>query len=121
MLKAPFRLRSEKDFNFVYKRGKGERAGYFFIKYAPTGKALSRFGFVVSKKSCASPVKRNRIKRRLREIIREEMKHIKPGYDIVISARSCCEGISQELIKNSLKRALNKTGISYEENSAKND
>ena len=46
----------------------------------------SRFGFVVSKR-LGKAVRRNKIKRQMREIVRLEMSQIKPGFDLVFIAR----------------------------------
>lgn len=47
----------------------------------------ARFGFTVTKKM-GNAVKRNRIKRRLREALREAgMKHALPGHDYVVISR----------------------------------
>ena len=52
----------------------------------PTGAAISRFAFVVSKRQ-GDAVVRNRIKRRLREATRRLAADIPAGYDIVMIAR----------------------------------
>ena len=46
-----------------------------------------RFSFIVSKKVYKLAVRRNRLKRRLREIARQNLSKIKNGYNIIILAR----------------------------------
>ena len=58
--------------------------GLVGIKSRPTQLPGSRYGFVVSKR-VGKAVVRNRVKRQLREIIRQLI--LKPGTDIVLSAR----------------------------------
>lgn len=51
-----------------------------------TNLAAARIGFSVTKKY-GKAVQRNRIKRRLREIIRSRINEVKQGYDIVFAVR----------------------------------
>jgi ribonuclease P protein component len=53
----------------------------------PNGSTCSRLGFTVSTK-LGHAVVRNRVRRRLREVYRLVEPTLKPGYDIVIVARS---------------------------------
>lgn len=43
-----------------------------------------RFSVVISKKVLKSAVKRNRVRRRIYEIIRLELPHIRSGFDVVV-------------------------------------
>jgi ribonuclease P protein component len=47
----------------------------------------TRIGFSVSRR-VGGAVVRNRVKRRLREIARNHLSHVAPGWDIVITARA---------------------------------
>lgn len=49
--------------------------------------AVSRLGIAVTKKSEASSVKRNRMKRLIREAFRLNRYRVKNGFDIVVIAR----------------------------------
>ena len=44
----------------------------------------SRFGVVVGLKVHKKAVKRNLVKRRIREILRKHLPEIKPGYDVMV-------------------------------------
>jgi len=86
-LEKRLRLTKNFEFNLVYKKGR-RRVCPLFSMYAKKNRiGYSRFGISVSKKIGKSVV-RNRVKRRLREILRRNYNKIKPGYDIVISAKS---------------------------------
>ncbi len=52
----------------------------------PNGLGYSRFGFAVSRR-IGKAAARNRVKRRLREIVRQRQNNIRPGYDLVFIAR----------------------------------
>jgi ribonuclease P protein component len=70
----------------VYRQGRRRTAREFTIFLRPNGLDLSRFGWSI-KKALGAAVRRNRIRRRLREIIRLHLREISPGWDIVIHPR----------------------------------
>jgi len=83
MLKKENRLKKKKDFDSIYKKGKTIAGKLVFLKILKNNLDINRFGFVVSKKISKKAVIRNKIKRRLREIIKKEI--IKKGFDIIIN------------------------------------
>ena len=87
MLPKINRLKKKKDFERVFKKGKGHKEGFLVFR---AGKNLfkdSRFGFVVGKNVSKKANIRNKIKRRLRELVRRKIKEIKGGTDGVFIAR----------------------------------
>lgn len=84
MLKKQNRLLKTKDFNLVFQKGRFVSNHFFLLKYTFNSLGLNRFGFVVSGKVSNKAVVRNKIKRRLREIVKKEINSIPPGYDVVI-------------------------------------
>src|SRR5262245_24134975 len=87
MLGAANRLRDRADFNIVRERGRRWRGDLLILnamQHTPDG--ASRFGFVVSRR-IGKAVVRNRVKRRLRAIIRRHLDGLVRGYDIVLIAR----------------------------------
>jgi ribonuclease P protein component len=98
MLFKENRLKKDKDFKRVFKEGKGAKEGFLFFKWAPNKLKISRFGFVVSQKVSKKAVLRNKIKRRLREIIRARTPRIKKGIDgIFIASQGLIEKNYKEL------------------------
>jgi len=79
------RLRKSEDFKRVYNRGKSLATYNLVLYYYPNRTDTSRLGFSISKK-IGNAVVRNKIRRRLREIIRLK-ENLKRGYDIVIIVR----------------------------------
>ena len=74
---------------FVYGRGEVARGPMFLIKYARNShRKTYRVAIVVSKKVSKSAVVRNRIRRRLYEIIREQEADIREPFDIVMNVHS---------------------------------
>lgn len=84
MLPRENRLKKKKDFERVFKIGKGCGGPFLFLKFYNNNLKVSRFGFVVSAKVSKKAVTRNKIKRQLREIIRLKLVKIKTGYDFII-------------------------------------
>jgi ribonuclease P protein component len=81
------RLLDRAEYHRVYREGRRRAGREFTVFLRPNGLAHSRFGWSV-KKALGSAVRRNRIRRRLREIVRLHRQEIAPGWDIVIHPRS---------------------------------
>lgn len=78
------RLKKQKDFEGVFKNGRGFKQDLLYLKVKKNSLKSTRFGFIVSKKFSKKAVDRNKIKRILREIVRENIPIIKTGFDVVI-------------------------------------
>lgn len=86
IMKNTISLNRNEQFLNVYKKGKRSYHKYFTMYYIPNGLEFNRLGFKVSKK-LAKAVKRNRIRRLLREGYRLSESNLKSGYDIILAAR----------------------------------
>ena len=91
------------EYDVVYREGKRRSSREFTLFVRPNGLQRSRFGWSI-KKALGSAVQRNRIRRRLREILRLHRQEISPGWDIVIHPRSSAatadfSEITRELLK----------------------
>ncbi len=83
MLPKINRLKTKKQLDQVFSKGKGFREGFLFLKVAPNNFNVSRFGFIVGKNFSKKAAVRNKIKRRLREAIRTRISKTKKGFDAV--------------------------------------
>ena len=81
MLPSENQLKKEKDIERVFKKGKSFKEGFLVLKIINNDLENSRFGFVVSTKISKKASLRNKIKRRLRELVRARLKKIKTGAD----------------------------------------
>jgi ribonuclease P protein component len=81
------RLVRKGDFDRVYQAGKRFSSSHFTVFVRRNELALNRFGFSI-KKALGGAVVRNRIRRRLREMVRCHRQEISPGWDIVIHPKS---------------------------------
>jgi ribonuclease P protein component len=108
MLPLKNRLKNKKDFDEVFKRGKGVEGIFLFLKVNNNSLEESRFGFVVSQKVNKKAVVRNKIKRRLREIIINRKNFIKKGLDVIILAKKGAEQRTFLETQEELTRLLKK-------------
>ncbi|MCS6825708.1 MAG: ribonuclease P protein component [Caldilinea sp.] len=85
-MKRRYRIGSNERFQEVRRRGRSYVNHLLVLCALPNDLPYSRFGFAVNSR-IGRAVQRNRIKRRLREIIRLQQHRIQPGWDIVFIAR----------------------------------
>lgn len=111
MLPKKNRLKKEKDFEKVFKKGKGLRKDFLFLKLLNNNLKKSRFGIVVSTKISKKATVRNKTRRRIREIIRNHLDEIKKGKDIVIVAQPGIEEKSFSQIKETLIELFKKAKL----------
>jgi ribonuclease P protein component len=81
------RLVRRGDFDAVYRTGKRRSNSHFIVFFRANQLPHSRFGFSI-KKALGGAVMRNRIRRRVREIVRCHRLEIPAGWDIVIHPKS---------------------------------
>ena len=85
MLSYNHRFHGHNSLRFVYKNGKTVRSQMVVLKYAVNPKRKnSRFAVVVSKKTMKSAIGRNRIRRRVYELLRKHLENIKENSDVVL-------------------------------------
>ena len=81
------RLVRRGDFDAVYRSGKRRSSSHFTAFFRANQLPVSRFGFSI-KKALGGAVVRNRIRRRIREIVRCHRIEIPGGWDIVVHPKS---------------------------------
>jgi ribonuclease P protein component len=81
------RLVRRGEFDAVYRAGKRRSSSHFTVLFRANELPQSRFGFSI-KKALGGAVVRNRIRRRLREVVRCHRLEIPSGWDIVIHPKS---------------------------------
>ena len=75
------------EYESVYRGGRRRSSPQFVVFFRPNETGRSRFGISV-KKALGGAVVRNRIRRRIREILRLHTSEITPGWDVVIHPRA---------------------------------
>jgi ribonuclease P protein component len=86
-MQREFRLRQADDFQRLRREGRSFAQRLMVVSIAPNTLTHNRYGFIVNK-HLGKAVTRNLIRRRMREVVRELHPQLKPGFDIVIIARS---------------------------------
>ena len=81
------RLVRRGEFDAVYRAGKRRSSSHYTVFFRANELPQSRFGFSI-KKALGGAVVRNRIRRRLREVVRCHRLEIPAGWDIVIHPKS---------------------------------
>ena len=97
------RLARRKDFAAVYNSGRSWGNNLLILKALPNGLENNRYGFAVGKR-LGKAVLRNRIKRLLREGVRQTP--TKVGWDIVLIARKRINTADYHRIKERLENLL---------------
>ncbi len=108
MLKNYQRIRKNKEFLNLYKKGGFLKNQFFLLKFIKNDLKFSRFGFVVSLKVSKRAVDRNLLKRRMREIIRSLNDKIKPGFDLIFIINFKAKDLKFLLLKNNVVNSLKK-------------
>ena len=89
MISFKHRFHGHNSLRFVYSHGKTVRSSVLAVRVAENShRQLYRCAVVVSKKISKSAVKRNRMRRRIYEIIRRNEQDLVGAYDIVVTVYS---------------------------------
>ena len=86
-MKYTLSLKQNHEFRRLYNKGKSAVSPYFVIYCRKTGRPVNRLGITTSVK-LGNAVKRNRARRRIRELYRTHEGGLLLGYYIVIVART---------------------------------
>ena len=105
-----YRLTSSIDFKRVRRTGKSYAHPLIILVVSPNQKEISRFG-ITAGRTVGGAVVRNKAKRRMREVIREHLPSIEPGWDIILIARSPIAEAKMPQIRKSIAGLLRRAGI----------
>ena len=105
-------LTKSAQYALVYSKGGTWISDLVVMKALTNGSDLSRYGFSVSRR-VGKAVVRNRVKRLLREILRQTA--LRPGWDIIFIARSPAARAKYTGLEKSVKGLLFRAGISAED------
>ena len=101
-------LTGKAQFELVYEKGKSWAARELVIKALPNGLDATRYGLTVSRR-VGKAVVRNRIKRRLRQILRQM--NLPPGWDLIVIARNPAASADFTTLGRSVGNLLVRAGL----------
>ena len=104
------RLLRSAEFKRVAQVGRKVNSKHFLIFVVPT-QAPPRIGITITKKIDSRAARRNRLRRRVREIFRKLQRSFIQGVDLVVIARSGSAALDLNTISNELIATLERAGI----------
>ena len=113
MLKRENRLAARRDFDTLFKRGRATFGANFVVKAARRpGEGVCRVAFVVGTKVSKDAVVRNRLRRRMREVVRLVFAGMSPGFDVMVSAKGVAAGrLEYAAVADEVLALLRKAGV----------
>ena len=109
-MKASFTLKKNHEFRRMYRKGASAVGPYLVLYCRRNGTDVSRMGLTVSTK-LGHAVVRNRVRRRLREIVRLHEDTLAQGFDFVIVARSASVGADFDALTRAFLTLSAKVGL----------
>jgi len=109
-MKRQYRLRKNADFQRIRRFGESKSNRLMVLVVLPNRLEHNRFGFSVSKR-IGKAVRRNKIKRQMREAIRLRQEQIQPGRDMLFIARAPIQKASYQEIARSAYSLVEQFGL----------
>ncbi len=110
MYSKQYRLKKKYQFNYVYRAGRSFGGKFVVVYAAPSKNKNVKLGVSVSKK-VGGAVVRNRIKRRITEILRSQISYLNKNYNIIVVARSSAADAKFESLRADLLNLLKKANL----------
>ncbi len=113
MLAQRYRFHGHGSLRYLYRNGHIIRTPELTLRYIKNPHRVhSRYAVIISKKVLKGAVKRNRMRRRIYEVIRKEAIYRQPGFDIAVSVFSSdILEISHEELTEKIVSLFKKAGI----------
>ena len=109
-MKHTISMKEKHLFRRLYAKGKTAVFPTMAVYARPNGSKRSRLGFTVGTK-VGKAVRRNKVRRRLREAYRIHEEQMLPGWDLVVVARVKSAHVPYRQLEKDLRRALDKLGV----------
>ena len=99
------KIRKSSEYERIFGTAKRFKSKHFNILYVRNSLGYSRAGIVVGKKNVRSAVKRNRIKRAVREVFRNN-KSLFDSLDVVFLAKKWSDTLNYSNVKREIEEAI---------------
>ena len=107
MLEKQYRLKKNKEFNYIYKKGSTSFSRVLTMHFVKTKISPFKVGFSISSK-VGNSVIRHKVKRKLTHLFKEFLDKVNPNYNYVFVARPGIENLSHEELYNEMNKVLKK-------------
>lgn len=107
-MQRPLRLTQRRDFEAVYRNGQQRSNRLVVLRLCPSGMGVTRYGFSIGRR-LGNAVVRNRVKRRLREMMRQLA--LAPGWDLVLICRKGAASASFSELRVALDDVLTRAHL----------
>lgn len=98
-------VRAREDFARISARGRSRSDRALTVRFVPNGRDHDRFGISTGRR-LGGAVQRNRVRRRVKEILRRSPNSTGHGWDILIVARPPAVEASYDELQTTLERLL---------------
>ena len=109
-MRREYSLRRNKEFRYVYRRGKSVSDSQIGLVYVATKTPHLKVGFSVSKK-VGNSVERNRLKRRMKEAFFSMLDNISPCCLLIFTPREQAKSMEYTEIISSMSKLLKRAGL----------
>ena len=109
-MKKTVTIKDNRDFRRLYSRGRSAVTPFVVVYCRPNRLGHNRLGVTVSTK-LGGAVKRNRARRRLREVFRLAQPELRQGFDVVLVARARAVDGPYDRLAAAFYRACRELGL----------
>jgi ribonuclease P protein component len=103
-------LRRRADFEAIGRHGTARSTPLLVLRWMRTDRSETRIG-MSTPRTLGGAVQRNRVRRRLRELIRERLGRIGPGWDLLLIARPAAADASHAELGVAIDALLRRSDI----------
>lgn len=116
-MRRDYRLKRRQDFTRVFKSGRSVANRHFvlYMSHARDGHLPPRIGVSVSKKVAKLAVDRNRVRRVIKEVVRQWIGEFPCGWDFVVIARHPAVYLNYRQAERSLRHLFQKARVLSDE------
>jgi ribonuclease P protein component len=98
------------DFQHVWDKGKSWSHPLMVLRACANESSECRLGFVAGKK-VGNAVRRNRIKRLMRESVHHRMTELQPGWDIILISRTNADNATFQEVDTAIEQLLRRANL----------